>query len=473
MKIRIVKGTTKISSKGDIVFHTFGGDMEFNAGQRNIWHGEKGNEVGNYEEMDTPTPININKHIVEFRPPKNFDWSFGFDWFREGKDGDNGIDFKKISKNISLLQKEYYAKQLELSQWKNKPKDKEYSYDSWLTIYPPNNEKYGKNKAILSLLTYSDEDMKEPLKVDYDNTCFNVTGQLLPLKKSNKGRLIENALTIECIKTFNEEQKIRILTQTNQEVGCLRVLPNGDSHRYKLKIQLIKVFLFEEDKGYLNSQIKQSDIKKMLNTGTFSQCYLRPIVEPQVQELDLTDRSTEWERYRIEIPVKGTEQKEKIISETYLDTVYSKIRRAYYDKKADEEYNTNYNLIFFFINHKVGTYQENEGYNKTEQKWGNTKGYTNTPGKISLIMQDGVNSHTLCHEALHARGLDHTFEDEKNTSKYLFTKHKTDNIMDYIEENKNDDRLKATYKWQWDKIKELANHENVHIKLEKENGYED
>lgn len=32
MKIRIVKGTTKISSKGDIVFHTFGGDMECRVG---------------------------------------------------------------------------------------------------------------------------------------------------------------------------------------------------------------------------------------------------------------------------------------------------------------------------------------------------------------------------------------------------------------------------------------------------------
>lgn len=50
MKIRIVKGTTKISSKGDIVFHTFGGDMEFNAGQRNLWHGEQGIEIGEYEE---------------------------------------------------------------------------------------------------------------------------------------------------------------------------------------------------------------------------------------------------------------------------------------------------------------------------------------------------------------------------------------------------------------------------------------
>lgn len=53
MKIRIVKGAMKIHSKGDIVFHTFDGDMEFNAQGKNIWHGEKGNEVGKYEYIET------------------------------------------------------------------------------------------------------------------------------------------------------------------------------------------------------------------------------------------------------------------------------------------------------------------------------------------------------------------------------------------------------------------------------------
>lgn len=466
-KITICEGDILWTSKKDTILHTFGGDMVFNAGQRNIWHGEKGIEIGEYEEMDTPTSININKHIVEFRPPKNFDWSFGFDWFREGKDGDNKIDFKKISKNISLLQKEYSAKKIELNQWKNKPKNKEYSYDSWLTIYPPNSYNYGKSKVTLSLLAYSDEKMQESLKIDYNVEYFKVDKvQLPPLEKSDKGKLLENALTIECIKAFNEEQKIRILTQANQEVGCLRVMPNSDNHRYKLKIQLVKVFLLDEDKMVLNKRITAKEIAPLINQGAFSQCYLRPIVESQVQELDLTDRSAEWERYRMEIPIKGTEQKEKVINLNYLDKVYSEIRKAYYN--TDDNGLEHSNLVFFFINHKMGQYTRESNGN---EYWRTIQGYARLEGKIVLIMSNGVDAHTLCHEALHARGLHHTFPEDDNKGKHTFEQYKTDNIMDYIEENKSDDKL-STYKWQWDKIKEVAEKSNVHIKLEKESGYE-
>ena len=73
---------------------------------------------------------------------------------------------------------------------------------------------------------------------------------------------------------------------------------------------------------------------------------------------------------------------------------------------------------------------------------------------------------------LHARGLDHTFQDRENKEEYIFTKYKTDNIMDYSEENKNDNHQTFTYKWQWDKIKEVAEDRNIHVKLERENGNE-
>ena len=44
--------------------------------------------------------------------------------------------------------------------------------------------------------------------------------------------------------------------------------------------------------------------------------------------------------------------------------------------------------------------------------------------------------------------------------------------MDYSEENKNDNHQTFTYKWQWDKIKEVAEDRNIHVKLERENGNE-
>lgn len=113
MKIRIVKGTTKISSKGDIVFHTFGGDMEFNAGQRNLWHGEMGNEVGNYEEMefsDFPSP-------VRFECTKVKEYNIGINETRlvrlkvggKNKNIKRKIKFEKDNNNISLSTSEWEA----------------------------------------------------------------------------------------------------------------------------------------------------------------------------------------------------------------------------------------------------------------------------------------------------------------------------------------------------------------------------
>lgn len=52
-KITICEGDILWTSKKDTILHSFGGDMVFNAGQRNIWQGEKGIEIGKYEEMES------------------------------------------------------------------------------------------------------------------------------------------------------------------------------------------------------------------------------------------------------------------------------------------------------------------------------------------------------------------------------------------------------------------------------------
>lgn len=72
------------------------------------------------------------------------------------------------------------------------------------------------------------------------------------------------------------------------------------------------------------------------------------------------------------------------------------------------------------------------------------------------------------HELMHALGLDHTFKENKSKSKYLFTKYRTDNIMDYLGEGKKEKQMQATYKWQWDAVREFANQDNIYHKLQKE-----
>ena len=58
-------------------------------------------------------------------------------------------------------------------------------------------------------------------------------------------------------------------------------------------------------------------------------------------------------------------------------------------------------------------------------------------------------------EILHTLGLNHTFPDMDMTG-HLFAKHETDNIMDYAQNEKDGEKFKSTYKWQWDKVKDTA-----------------
>ncbi|KGN79851.1 hypothetical protein HW49_05805, partial [Porphyromonadaceae bacterium COT-184 OH4590] len=188
-----------------------------------------------------------NRCVVEFRPPKKFDWSYGFDWFREGREGDGGIDFNKICTAASAMgNDEYNAGDIDFSQWKKPTKDKTKHYDSWLALYPPNQENYGSTEATLRLLAFSDKDYDATLRVDFDSDYFQVSPTEFALPKSvnnKKGTFLESPLTIKCIKAFGEEQRIRIVSEGDEEVGCLRVVPNDDNHRYKLKVRLVNVAL--------------------------------------------------------------------------------------------------------------------------------------------------------------------------------------------------------------------------------------
>lgn len=64
-KITICEGDILWTSKKDTILHSFGGDMVFNAGQRNIWQGEKGIEIGKYEKYGTHKEIvKVDKIIL-------------------------------------------------------------------------------------------------------------------------------------------------------------------------------------------------------------------------------------------------------------------------------------------------------------------------------------------------------------------------------------------------------------------------
>mgnify|MGYP003586354473 CR=1 FL=1 len=61
-KITICEGNIILTSKKDTIIHAFNGNITSNAQQKNIWKGEKGTVIGDYEVMELPT---VTAEVIE------------------------------------------------------------------------------------------------------------------------------------------------------------------------------------------------------------------------------------------------------------------------------------------------------------------------------------------------------------------------------------------------------------------------
>ena len=70
---------------------------------------------------------------------------------------------------------------------------------------------------------------------------------------------------------------------------------------------------------------------------------------------------------------------------------------------------------------------------------------------LLLNYSTDLRTNTIVHEIAHTLGLSHTYKEKNNNfpPKYLFTKDKTDNIMDEGREHKNNNSF---WKWQWEEM---------------------
>lgn len=69
-------------------------------------------------------------------------------------------------------------------------------------------------------------------------------------------------------------------------------------------------------------------------------------------------------------------------------------------------------------------------------------------------MFDGISDIDVAHEAMHAIALGHAFGKNENinaTTPYLYEYMRTENVMDYA--NLDHKEKYATWKWQWDKLR--------------------
>jgi hypothetical protein len=402
------------------------------------------------------------KCIVEFLPTEDFDWSFGFDWMREGKEGDDNVNFNKDCTTAAALRiNNYKAQEIDFNDWTNPLKEKKYRYDSWLALYPPNNEDYGTTEATLRLSVFYDEDFQGTLKVKFESKFFKITPTTFSLpQKSNQGSnnidednriFIEESININCIAPFSEEQTIKVLTEHNEEIGCLRVVPN--EYRYKLKMQIVKVVLLKEDESLLENNVSLSDnMQEILSKGALRHCFVRPIINNEIITLDLSELEEDIKSNIKNEIILETNKKETFLSIDYFyEKLYLKIQEKFIDIMNKISPDTRgYDSALFIINHNIARFETKQIEGKIEQFWKYTVG--TTTDRFIIITPKGMDVETIHHETLHSIGLKHTFD---KSNKYSFIENKTDNIMDYSPINSNKS-LKATYKWQWEEVHKVA-----------------
>ena len=156
-------------------------------------------------------------------------------------------------------------------------------FTSWLSMYP-NSDTAGKSSVTLDVVAYADEDMGDnPFRLVYDKEYFDISPETIaPIKKSSKGKLLREAVTITCKKELpatvaidQEDPKvIKVMVDSALEkdaedkpvpklAGRLFVMPNDSEHRYRLKVKLVKVYLLPVDKA----ELKKKLMKLKLKTG--------------------------------------------------------------------------------------------------------------------------------------------------------------------------------------------------------------
>jgi hypothetical protein len=86
-------------------------------------------------------------------------------------------------------------------------------------------------------------------------------------------------------------------------------------------------------------------------------------------------------------------------------------------------------------------------------------GITPMNSKVSFILGGGIDNETIAHEALHSRGLIHSWETNSRSglNTYPMEYKGTRNIMDYMTIPSGESRpdMIDVWKWQWDSLNEI------------------
>lgn len=465
--------------------------------------GDKGGVKMGSDPQDAPTVDNTigAKCTLNFRPNRQYDGEFGFDWVRTGDTNFGEIEIPEL-KNMLYGENQLgpfdpfldYAFQ-DVVGFANVGYDApEYAQRTRIT-HKGTELMYDVFKAV----PQQDKLYKELLN---QYTCILIDGQryyipvlsLLPGKKASLDIYVTcqevidkielriagdttNALTISTnsltsVQQSKELYKVDITCNAEFDNVCaleaykfpkgdlvgvlcgkVWIIPNSTKYHKEVKVLLINVSTnLNED----NTAVSPDDIDLIKNKMNryFAQGLLFPTVD--VTDLSFQDSEAKTVMENNSLPLSEYDCEEldlelgtKAVASDKRQTVNEHIRKmlmARMRKEVLEKYK-DYRKVFLFPEILCGT-------NGNQASLGSEMGGVNFPLNRDQIIcyKAGINGETVSHEIFHSLGLKHPFSGP-NCEKYLFKKAYTSNIMDYS-------RLtNVTYFWQWrqmnNKIKKL------------------
>lgn len=426
--------------------------------------GETKNSLSNKSNDYEPHRDEIKaKCLVMFRPHGNWKGEYGFDWLRLGDSGLNS-DPKWFGEIVGrhYTDASYTTIFPNTNSWSVFFKQDRNLYDkilrSYKSIIIPWKPKINGNPYLYPIpimtmlkggnhkLTLKIEISKKPKKLfvrqqKSDSNYFNLNNSNLEIRGDNQNYSIYNKLEIECIKSFNKDQIIEVVADT-EICGRLKILAN-DPSRYRF----IPIVFVEIKTKFGGKEIQGSAVRggESFFLQGMKQAYTFP-KNGKVEYVGMDMKSHIEKEYCNKEGIKKTTGKfNKMKIEDYLD--------KYLNKLYNNKYNDYFKLYFLDI-YYPGPYPGSI-----------VQGYSPSLNCKHVMLFKGHDKSTLAHETMHAMGLPHTFDGLRG--EFTYKAQQTDNFMDYchwgqdIEGNARTP-VEGRTLFRWQMIKLNSNLKNTH-----------
>ncbi|WP_294252009.1 phage baseplate assembly protein V, partial [uncultured Chryseobacterium sp.] len=459
---------TNIAGMESLMIHS---DQQTTVNSKGSTHvlGKDGNSHSNIPRDYNPLEKKMDgRCIVNFRPQKTWNGrGFGFDWIRAkdtGMPGDSDYldivgridnddfvpDPTKYQKLISSFSHYVYNHTFP----DGSVQSRSYALP-YLTLYPPDPVTRHLSSAVLNMMI----DIREvpvSIELEYDQSKFEIVHPPFPMAEGNH----TVPLTVTCRRAFSTDSTIKVnaiypgtFKSHKKIAGGLKIKANQTT--YEVPVIFVHVIT---DIGDGKSGMNTRNIADELRIRQlFRQAYITPVFMRSL----MLDMSEDAGRGRGTVPNGKTAFNEifNIIWKEAMQIENYSFPAQYvlYSDNAGESFRGTQKLRDLLDRQLQAAYpgMNFSGIKKvffidqlfthdSEVLQGISPSESNAhPEKDIAIIFKSYDAGVIAHELMHCLGLQHTFDMD---NKFIFKAGKTDNVMDYPDENIS--RI-ATFHWQW------------------------